>query len=222
MSILADTEYHKINSIWKRYRESPHKGKVRIGDFSCKELEYLYNCEWEFTEKFDGTNIRIGIQNGEFEIGGRTSNAMIPIELLYKLFSIFIPLKETLKAEYKDTKIILYGEGYGRKIQKGGGNYIPDGVDFILFDVKIGEWWLKRKDIDGIGLQLGIKTVPVWEYTGPLSSGESICKEGFKSSVGNAMAEGLVCRPVVELKDRSGKRIICKIKTVDYALINTL
>ena len=32
----------------------------------------------------------------------------------------------------------------GMKIQKGGGRYIKDEVSFILFDVKIDKWWLRR------------------------------------------------------------------------------
>ena len=34
----------------------------------------------------------------------------------------------------------------GMKIQKGGGRYIKDEVSFILFDVKIDKWWLRRPD----------------------------------------------------------------------------
>ena len=38
----------------------------------------------------------------------------------------------------------------GMKIQKGGGRYIKDEVSFILFDVKIDKWWLRRPDIEEI------------------------------------------------------------------------
>ena len=52
----------------------------------------------------------------------------------------------------------------GMKIQKGGGRYIKDEVSFILFDVKIDKWWLRRPDIEEIAGDLAIKVVPVIGY----------------------------------------------------------
>ena len=47
----------------------------------------------------------------------------------------------------------------GMKIQKGGGRYIKDEVSFILFDVKIDKWWLRRPDIEEIAGDLAIKVM---------------------------------------------------------------
>ena len=76
----------------------------------------------------------------DVRFGGRTDNAQIPGHLLERLNQLFN--KENLAQAFYiepdiEQTIILYGEGYGTKIQKGG-NYIKDGVDFILFDVKVG------------------------------------------------------------------------------------
>ena len=60
-----------------------------------------------------------------------------------------------------DEPITFYGEGYGAKIQKGGGNYNPDGVDFVLFDVRCGDFWLKRENVRDVANKLGIEDVPV-------------------------------------------------------------
>ena len=54
----------------------------------------------------------------------------------------------------------LFMEGYGAKIQKGGGKYTKN-QEFVLFDVKIDGWWLRRKDVEDIGNKLGIKVVPI-------------------------------------------------------------
>lgn len=205
-------EYHKIQSIYKR-DEITHK--FIEGEFSLPEFEYLRNNEWCFTEKIDGTNIRIGWNGLTKKIGGRTENAQIPTFLYEKLEHLF-PDEKLAKCfpEVEDI-VILYGEGYGAKIQKGGGNYIPDGVDFILFDVLIGEWWLRRDDVDGIAQSLGIKSVPTLGY-GTLDNAVQGIKVGVNSTFGDFLAEGMVLRPTTELKSRAGHRIITKLKHKDF------
>ena len=109
----------------------------------------------------------------------------------------------------------LYGEGYGAGIQKGGGNYIPDSCDFILFDVMIDGWWLKREDIVEIALKLGIKEVPLVAY-GRIEEAIDRVSSGITSRFGNFQAEGIVLKPNIELRNRAGHRIITKMKTKDF------
>ena len=147
-------------------------------------------------------------------IGGRTDNAQIPTFLYQKLGELFNDTK--MASTFLDADdVMLCGEGYGAKIQKGGGNYISDGVDFILFDVLIGDWWLRRKDVEGIAGTLGIKTVPVLGM-GKLDDAVMGIKTGITSTFGDFMAEGIVLRPTTELKTRSGHRIITKLKHRDF------
>ena len=109
----------------------------------------------------------------------------------------------------------LYGEGYGARIQKGGGNYVPDGVDFILFDVRIMKLWLQRSNVEDIAAKLEIVTVPV-VGKGTLFEATDIARNGFQSLIGTQSAEGLVMKPVVDLYDCRGHRIIAKIKHKDF------
>lgn len=205
-------EYHKIQSIFKR-DEKTHR--FIEGAWSLPEFEYLKDNQWTMTEKIDGTNIRIGwIPEVGINIGGRTDNAQIPTFLYHKLTELFT--KEKLMEVFPETSVMLCGEGYGAKIQKGGGNYIPSGVDFILFDIKIGEWWLKREDVDGIAQKLGVRVVPIIHF-GTISEGIDIVKNGLQSIWGSFEAEGLVLKPTVELKSRNGHRIITKLKHRDFA-----
>ncbi len=51
-------------------------------------------------------------------------------------------------------------EFFGKGIHKGG-NYLPDSVNFILFDIKIGEWCLTRDSIEEIAEMLSVKIVPI-------------------------------------------------------------
>ena len=103
----------------------------------------------------DGTNIRVIFKDGAVAFGGRTEDAEIPLPLLGRLNERFLPLATRLGEVFTDGAAVLYGEGYGAKIQKGGGNYRAD-QDFVLFDVRVGPWWLQRADVEDVAQKLGL------------------------------------------------------------------
>jgi ATP-dependent RNA circularization protein (DNA/RNA ligase family) len=206
------SEYHKIQSIFKRNLNLKHKPLIE-GDYTLPEFEYLAHNQWMFTEKVDGTNIRIIIANDTITFGGRTEAAQIPAQLLNRLNEKFLPLKDQLLAQFPDGGI-LYGEGYGNKIQKVGHCYRPD-QDFVLFDVKVNEWWLKRPDIEAVAQSLALDIVPIIG-TGTLIQAVEWAKAGIKSTWGDFEAEGIVARNPLELTTRAGKRLITKIKCGDF------
>lgn len=199
-------EYHKIHTMFKR--EQFGKNRIIEGDWTLPEFEYLQHNQWVFTEKVDGTNIRVYFENGVVTFGGRTANAQIPSQLVTRLQERFFPMADIIQNG------CLYGEGYGPKIQKGGGNYRAD-QDFVLFDVKVGNWWLKREDVEGIAAKMGIDAVPVIGK-GSLHDGIAMVRDGLMSTWGDFRAEGIVARPAVELFTRSGDRLITKIKYRDF------
>lgn len=208
-------KYHKIQTVFKR--DMSNKGRIIEGSYSLSEFEYLKNNRWVFTEKVDGTNIRIDWKRSEGRIfGGRTDNAQIPAFLIQRLEELFTTekLDNAIKTEDADF-LTLYGEGYGARIQKGGGNYKYDGVDFILFDILVGGWWLKREDVETVAESLGIKVVPI-RGSGTLQTGIELVRNGMTSMWGDFPAEGLVMKPEIELKTRAGNRIITKIKHKDF------
>lgn len=205
-------KYPKIQTVFLRDPETKYKTLLE-GQYAKPEFEYLRYNEWLFTEKVDGTNIRIGWNGSETSIGGKTDNAQIPSFLISRLQEIANNMGDTFGLE--STDVCLYGEGYGAKIQKGGGNYIPDGVDFILFDVFIGGIWLERNNVKDIAHSLEVKIVPILAKGTLLEAIECI-QVGIWSQVGDRQAEGLVMRPSTELFNRRGERIITKIKHKDY------
>lgn len=210
-------EYHKINGLYKRTQ----RGELMLGEFSRPEFEYLYYDEWICTEKVDGTNIRLQWDPIDgMRIGGRTRDAQIPTFLFPRLHELAERLGEAVRGaegEFDpDCPVVLFGEGYGAKIQKGGGNYNPTGVDFVLFDVLVGEWMLQRDDVLEVGELLGIDVVPEVARCS-LEEAEALVRDvGLTSSWGPFEAEGVVCVPAVPLYARDGKRIIAKIKHKDY------
>lgn len=232
--------YHKIQTLFKRDMDGSrtgHKGKMIRGEWTTPALEYLADNEWEFTEKIDGTNIRIGFDHdgnhGHIIYGGRTDRAIIPKPLTTYLNDTFgtglNPDPRWFNAFDGAGYVTLYGEGYGAGIQNGG-NY-QQAQEFVLFDVNIGGFWLERHNVDDIADKLGIRSVPVLGY-GTLNDAIDIVSTGItfepsgavkrwgsgglKSQWGNFEAEGIVARPKTPLFDRKGDRIITKIKGVDF------
>jgi len=205
--------YHKIQTIFKRDPATKFK-TLLFGDYSIPEFEYLKDNTWVFTEKVDGTNIRVSFDSGKFGFRGKGENASIPQKLVAALEEQFLPMRDEFSAHFGDTPVCLYGEGYGAKIQKGGGNYRED-QGFVMFDVNINDWWLQRKAVVELGIRLNTRTVPVIG-TGTLDDMIKLVKSGITSMWGDFMAEGIVARPAVELFARNGDRIITKLKHRDF------
>lgn len=206
-------EYHKINTMFKRNME----GDKRIieGAWSQPEFEYLKDNQWIFTEKVDGTNIRVYWDGQNVTFGGKTDNAQIPNGIVNYLNEQFYttPARLRLKQAFGETEVCLYGEGYGAKIQTGEA-YRSD-QSFVLFDIKIGKWWLERSNVEDIARKLGLEIVPIVRR-GTLAEAIDLVRTGFKSTWGDFIAEGIVARPATELCNRAGERIITKIKYRDF------
>lgn len=205
-------KYHKIDSIFKRDKQ----GKF-TKEYSCLEFEALKDTMWNFTEKIDGTNIRIYWDGESLKFGGRTDNAQIPAKLFEKLQDIFTieKMQKCFPDFSKEKPIILYGEGYGCGIQKAGEFYLKNDVNFILFDVRINNIWLVMRDIFEIAKELEIPIVPYLGW-GTLNEAIEIVKNSFKSEIGDIQAEGIVLKHDMGLLTRLGRRIITKVKTIDF------
>ena len=206
-------EYHKIETVFNRSTD----GDKRLiwGDYRNETVEYLANNIWQFTEKIDGTNIRIHWDGHNVEIGGRTDRAQLPKHLMDYLSITFLTpeVEELFEQTYGEKDVILFGEGYGAKIQNGG-DYRSD-VSFILFDVLIGDNWQSREWVEATAKMFGIDVVPI-VLKGTIGDGIDYVMQHNNSTIGKAVMEGVVGRPKVEMKDRLGNRIIVKIKWKDF------
>lgn len=240
--------YPKINSLFLRdennlimpnHFTSPEFDYLKDCKWECTEKIDGTNIHIDFTLTYQYD------ENGEpqsvdvdTKICGRTDKANIPAHLYARLQEIFLPTDDAKRLEYHarfneafatpinntiinrqpSLTISIYGEGYGVKIQKAGGRYMKDGADFILFDVKVGEWWLKRGDCENIAKILGLQIVPLMGYY-TIPEAIEIVKKGFTSTVSQdptLEAEGFVLKTPDGLCFRNGQRIITKLKTPDF------
>jgi len=169
---------------------------------------------------------------------GKTDNAQIPPKLLKHMEEKYpkekvlasLGLKEFIPTSEWETEhnwleydqipniYTIYGEGYGEGIQSGGW-YIKGGNEFIVFDVKVNDIYLKTNARDEIATKLGAPIVPLMGYF-TLDEAIDFVRKGFRSQVAQnpdaKMAEGLVLRTDLGLRNRMGKRLIVKVKYEDF------
>lgn len=208
-------EYHKIETLFERDMEGSKK--LIEGKFRNPVVEFLKDNKWQFTEKVDGTNIRVHWDGHKVFFGGRTDSAQIPTVLMYALNDKFMGIQneELFEQKFGATPVTFYGEGYGEKIQNGG-NY-REGVGFILFDILIGDIWLERENIEEIAKAFDVPVVPI-VLEGTIQDAVNYVKNSPKSIIASKEkeSEGLVGKPSVEVKDRRGDRVIVKVKVKDF------
>jgi hypothetical protein len=210
------SEYGKIETLYERDEKT---FKVRVGELKNRTYSLLKT--WHWTEKVDGTNIRCIWQDGKIAFGGKTDNAQIHADLVRWLYENVTA--EKLRAAFPDedgvpAEAVIYGEGFGAGIQKGGGDYSLM-KKLIVFDVLVGsKWWLSYENVCDVASKLGLEVVPSFgEMT--LEDATEFVRAGFKSKcalVNSKEAEGLVGRPLETLFDKKGHRLITKLKTKDF------
>ncbi len=210
------SEYHKIETLYERDLKTHRLVQPLI----LKNPTYSLLKEWDFTEKIDGTNIRciwecaIEGRAESLRFGGKSDNAQMHAELIAWLQTNVTA--EKMRAVFPEVDAVIYGEGYGAGIQKGGG-YSPT-KKLIVFDVLVGgRWWLNDANMRDVASKLGLDAVP---FIGTMSLEDATekVKVGFKSALGDGSmnAEGIVGRPRETLFDKKMARLIVKLKTKDF------
>lgn len=170
-------------------------------------------------EKVHGTSTHISWNSDQ--IGSELSffSGGVPHLSFIKLFD-----QEALKEKFKQlghNKVTIYGEGYGGSCQGMSGTYGKE-LAFIVFDVKIRNNWLNVPDTDQLATSMGFEVVP-WEKTTTdaeiLNSIRDRKSEvAIRRDCGNNKArEGVVLRPLIELTNNYGERIITKHKTEEFS-----
>jgi hypothetical protein len=212
--------YHKINSAFKRDLQ----GHVIPHEWSTPEFEYLRNTPWDWTEKVDGSNLRLFYDGKKVTLGGRTDRAQLNVNLIEAIRGmgllepdVWAPRFPGHGHEMPETGVTLFGEGYGAGIQKGGGLYRED-PGFILFDVRVGHTFLRRNAVEQIADAFNVPVVPFVGTCSPLTAWSLIRQGELKSDWAErgVQMEGIVGTPQVPMYDRMGRRIVMKMKYQDW------
>lgn len=212
------TEYHKIETPFERDMQGTKK--LIEGKFRNPAVEALKDSTWIWTEKIDGTNVRVIWDGHKVSFRGRTDAAQMPPFLLDVLNEYFggTTNEEIFEQMFGEKEVVLYGEGYGNKIQKCGSSYLPNSVSFILFDVKVGEIFLDRSCLPNIAAGFNVESVPI-SLVGTIDDAIAFVKTQPKSLIAvdkNLVIEGVVGTPQYPFRDCKGNRIITKVKVCDF------
>jgi hypothetical protein len=211
-------EYYKTDNLFKR--NPAKKSELIIGKYTRPEFAIINS--WDVTEKVDGTNVRLvfhRVFNGSYDIYGRTDNAQFTFtqEDYLENYCDMIRSKvlELLNGHNIDT-LTIYGELYGPKIQSGG-NY-SDSIHFRAFDMLVNNnVWLAPDSVRENTKFLGVDDVP---FLGVMLTEDivSMVADGFKSTFAknrDYVAEGVIAKPIYNLYDQRGNRVVFKLKHED-------
>ncbi|CDK30208.1 RNA ligase family protein [Candidatus Babela massiliensis] len=208
-------QYPKIQTLWKRHLNGPHRGKIIEGSYSEKEFENIVH--WSISEKIDGTNVRINYDpiSNQITFKGKSDDSKLPPILEEYLRSHFT-LELMQSAFANQDHITLYGEGFGGNIQAAGPFYKKE-AGFILFDAKVGQVWLERDAIEKLATKLQIPSAP---ELGVMTKEEVInfVKSKPKSIVSQQpyQMEGIIARSKPLIFHPDGHPIMWKLKVRDF------
>lgn len=214
--------YHKIKSVLAYADVQPYK-KRRI----YNELKFVDNvCEFfkfnnfHCTEKVDGTNIIVFWNGRDVTFKGRKLTDQIPAKLLEILKNTFT--KELMKIVFgtrDNSGIVIYVEGHGYSLGSELKNKMPLWEDLHIIDIgginlttsEISFFDFERLEM--ISSIFKLNTVPLIGIHNMCEAVE-MCKNTYMSTINeNIKAEGIVIRPVIDLKTKTNERIIYKIRS---------
>jgi ATP-dependent RNA circularization protein (DNA/RNA ligase family) len=214
-------EYPKINNLYKRITEGPDKGRITYGDYTEPEFESIDR--WKYTEKIDGTNVRIIMNHNclyetEITILGKTDRSVFTpksLEYLKNMFSV-----EKL-LEIFDSKTTIFGELFGKGIQEPQGSiYNSDGYSFMIFDILMEDennvWWLEFDNVQDIAKEIGVESVPILGIGDKQEIFEFVRNE-HKSTISDQIMEGVVATSYPMMyyrKERKPIRFKLKVKDI--------
>ena len=175
-----------------------------------KNTEILNFKECYAMEKIHGTSAHISWKENKvsFFSGGESHSKFLTLFDEDKLTTTFEELFEF--------DVILFGEAYGGK-QQGMSETYGKELKFIVFDVKVGDFWLDVLNAKNVADKLGLDFV---DFVKCATDIEKLDFERDRPSTQaklngikeDRLREGVVLRPLIELKKNNGDRIIVKHK----------
>jgi uncharacterized protein (DUF1778 family) len=196
-----DTGYLKISNLYKEQ--------------TILELPEVYALE-----KIHGTSAHIKFKDGNltFYSGGETHERFVALFDQNHLKTAF--------AAFAQGEITVYGEAYGGKMQGMRETY-GDELKFVVFEVKFNDTWLTVPHAHAAATMLKLEFV---DYVKIPTTMDAINAErdrdsaqAIRNGIGTGKKrEGVVLRPLEELVDSRGNRIIAKHKNAEFCETKTV
>ena len=164
-------------------------------------------------EKIHGTSAHIGWNFNTKVVNFSSSGESY--ENFIKLFDIEF-LKASFERIFPDQDVVIFGEAYAGK-QQGQSHVYGKQPKFIGFDVKVGDYWLNVPNAESVCGQFNIEFVHYDKIEVNLENLNKYRDMDSVQAVRNGMGEGhkregIVLRPLVEMRINNGDRVICKYK----------
>ena len=180
-----------------------------------RNIEILLFRECFCAEKIHGSSSHLSFKEGKINYfaGGEKHERFTKLFDEDNLLSVYLD-------NYSEMDLILFGEVYGAS-QQGMSTTYGKELKFIVFDVKMGDYWLDMPNAEQVTKKLGLEFVSYKKIPTTL---KAIDRERDRPSVQakrngikeDKMREGVVLRPLIELKKNNGKRIIVKHKRDEF------
>lgn len=183
-------------------------GYLHIGNL-YKTQDILLFRECYALEKVHGTSAHIAFHKKHpltFFSGGASPVA-------FKAMFDEEPLRVAIDALGHEA-VTIYGEAYGGSQQ--GMSYVYGKIlMFIVFDVQVGDRWLAVPDMEQVATGLGLEVVPFTKIPCTLESLDAARDAPSEVAVrrgtgADKQREGVVLRPLIELRKNNGDRVIAK------------
>jgi len=175
-----------------------------------KDQRILMLRECYALEKIHGTSAHVSWRDGAvtFSSGGEKHERFV------KLFD-----EAALRVGFEllgHPSVVVYGEAYGGSQQGQKWRY-GDALRFVAFEVEIGEAWLAVPQAHDVCTKLGLEFVHYVKVSTDLAvldaERDAPSVQSKRNGIeGDKPREGVVLRPLVELRDSRGERILAKHK----------
>lgn len=163
-------------------------------------------------EKIHGTSAHVGWKFATKQIYYFTGESH---EVFLKMFDDAF-FKAKFEEIFPDQDVVIFGEHYGGKCQGMSGTY-GKVSKFIGFDVKVGEVWLNVPNANDVCNQFNVEFVAWSKIEVTLENLTAVRDAPSIQAQRNGITEpkkreGIVCRPLQEMRGNNGERVICKYK----------
>lgn len=129
---------------------------------------------------------------------------------------------QNLEQAFRDLghpEIVVFGEAYGGKCQGMTKTYGSD-LKFVAFDVKMGDFWLSVPDAHQVAKSLEFQFVHYDLISTDLAELDKTrgasSMQASRNGMGEKPREGIVLRPIEEMRKNNGERVIAKYKRDDF------